>query len=196
MTILTRAYLTASIVILCSGAAFAPPPVLPDPSRTPGVSDDTVTEANYRTQLCRGTNGKKLHTTDEKRPSTAYTNKLKKKQLAEWSGYSNKKLSAYEEDHLISLELGGSDSDTGNLWPEFWDTGKSPYKATWGAHVKDGLETELGRRICLADDNPEHLSLTDARIAISGDWVKAYKDYVCTRTPKLTAIMKAHCPAN
>ena len=188
-----RVYLSAAIIVIGMETAAAAPPTLPDHARTPGVSDDSVTEANYRTQLCRGNTGKKLHTTDEKRPSTTYTNKLKKQQLADWPGYSNKKLSAYEEDHLISLELGGSDSDPGNLWPQFWDTGKLPYKATWGAHVKDGLEGELGRRICLADNDPEHLSLTAARKAISEDWVKAYNDYVCPRKPKLSPIMVAHC---
>jgi hypothetical protein len=30
--------------------------------------------------------------------------------------------------------------------------------------------------LCLADNDPEHLSLTDAQKAISEDWVKAYKD--------------------
>src|SRR5262249_36940195 len=34
-----------------------------------------------------------------------------------------------EVDHLISLELGGSNRIT-NLWPE-------PYDITWNAHVKD-----------------------------------------------------------
>jgi len=130
----------------------------------------------------------------EKRPSTSYTNKLKKQQLADWPGYSNKKLSGYEEDHLISLELGGSDSDPKNLWPEFWDKGKSPYKGTWGAHVKDRLEGELGRRICLQATDADYVSLSDARQAIADDWVKAFKKYVCTRKPALSPVMAAHCP--
>ena len=177
-----------------AGPALAAPPTLPDRTRTPGVTDDQVTEANYRDVLCPGPDGKKAHTTDEKRPSTAYTNKLKKQQLADWPGYSNEKLSAYEEDHLISLELGGSDSDPKNLWPEFWDKGKSPYKGTWGAHVKDRLEGELGRRICLQATDADYVSLSDARQAIADDWVKAFKKYVCTRKPALSPVMAAHCP--
>ena len=85
----------------------------------------------------------------------------------------------YEEDHLISLELGGSDSSEKNLWPQPYEKTAKPYTGEWGAKVKDGLENELGRRICLAATNPEHLSLRAARTAIKTDWMKAYHDYVC-----------------
>jgi hypothetical protein len=191
---LLRKLHVGGLLLVWAQVAFAAPPVLPDHGRTPGRSDPAVTEANYRPLLCVGKNGKKLHTTDERRPSTDYTNQVKRQQLAQWPGYADKRLNVYEEDHLISLELGGSDGDPDNLWPEFWDTKKTPYKGSWGARVKDGLEHELGRRICLADDDPEHVSLTEARKAVSRDWVKAYAKYVCTRTkPPLTAIMKAHC---
>jgi hypothetical protein len=43
---------------------------------------------------------------------------------------------AYEIDHLISLELGGS-NDIRNLWPESFDT------QPWNAHAKDRLENRL-----------------------------------------------------
>ena len=45
-----------------------------------------------------------------------------------------------EVDHLISLELGGS-NDLTNLWPQ-------PYAPTPGAHEKDKLENALHKAVC------------------------------------------------
>jgi hypothetical protein len=47
---------------------------------------------------------------------------------------------SYEVDHLISLELGGS-NDIRNLWPE-------PYTGVAGAHAKDAIENELHAQVC------------------------------------------------
>ena len=47
---------------------------------------------------------------------------------------------AYEVDHLISLELGGS-NDIHNLWPE-------PYGGADNAHTKDGMENRLRTEVC------------------------------------------------
>ena len=47
-------------------------------------------------------------------------------------------LSAYQEDHLISLELGGNPVDARNLWPE-------PYPR---ASAVDRIENDLNRRVC------------------------------------------------
>jgi len=46
--------------------------------------------------------------------------------------------SAYQQDHLISLELGGNPTDTRNLWPE-------PYPR---AAEVDRVENELNARLC------------------------------------------------
>src|SRR6185503_6904821 len=46
----------------------------------------------------------------------------------------------HEVDHLISLELGGSNAIR-NLWPE-------PYAGRWGARTKDALENELHDLVC------------------------------------------------
>ena len=46
--------------------------------------------------------------------------------------------SAYQEDHLISLELGGSPTDPSNLWPE-------PYPR---AADVDKIENELNDKVC------------------------------------------------
>ena len=168
---------------LISTAAFAAAPIRPDPDRTPGVADKIITESNYRTFLCTDENGNKIHTTDEKRPNSAYTTGVKVKQLEEW-GYTHKVKGHYEEDHLISLELGGDDSDERNLWPQ-------PYTGVWGARTKDTLELELGRRICLHRGDTDFLTLAQARKIVAGDWIAAYKEYVCKRT-----IHQLNHPAN
>ena len=46
--------------------------------------------------------------------------------------------SAYQEDHLISLELGGDPTDPRNLWPE-------PYPR---AADVDRIENELNAQVC------------------------------------------------
>ena len=69
-----------------------------------------------------------------------------------------------EVDHLISLELGGSNR-LRNLWPE-------PYNIVWNAHVKDRLENRLHQMVCAGE-----LDLTTAQQAIASDWIAAYKRY-------------------
>src|SRR4029079_19325964 len=46
----------------------------------------------------------------------------------------------HEVDHLVSLELGGSNA-IANLWPE-------PYAGRWGARTKDVLEDRLHDLVC------------------------------------------------
>jgi hypothetical protein len=66
-----------------------------------------------------------------------------------------------EVDHLISLELGGS-NDIKNLWPQ-------PYLPRPGARQKDVLENWLHRGVCSGK-----MSLMEAQKAISSDWYAAY----------------------
>jgi hypothetical protein len=74
----------------------------------------------------------------------------------------------YEEDHLISLELGGSPTSPKNLWPE-----PRHVVGGWGADAKDQLENELHRRVCRGE-----LPQAEAQHSIATDWVAAYKKYV------------------
>ena len=67
-----------------------------------------------------------------------------------------------EVDHLISLELGGSNS-VANLFPE----SASPRP---GSHEKDRLENELHSEVCAG-----RLSLRRAQRLIAGNWVAAYR---------------------
>jgi hypothetical protein len=71
----------------------------------------------------------------------------------------------HEVDHLISLELGGSNA-IGNLWPE-------PYAGRWGARTKEVLENRLHDLVCA-----RQLSLRSAQRQEAGDWVAAYRRYV------------------
>jgi hypothetical protein len=70
------------------------------------------------------------------RPPVGYTNALKLEQMAQYGDVGSP--SNYEEDHLISLELGGAPSDPRNLWPE-------PRSR---AVVVDGIENTLHRAVC------------------------------------------------
>ncbi len=106
------------------------PALVADPVRTPGMLNPDVTQATIGSTICaRGW-------TRTIRPPTDYTNALKAKQLRVY-GLTGA-LSAYQEDHLISLELGGHPTDPRNLWPE-------PYPRA--ARV-DAIENELNRQVC------------------------------------------------
>lgn len=71
---------------------------------------------------------------------------------------------AYEVDHLISLELGGSNA-VENLWPQ-------PYHGALNAHDKDRLENQLHALVCKGT-----VPLAEAQHAIATDWVAALKTY-------------------
>ena len=79
--------------------------------------------------------------------------------------YGLERSGSYEVDHLISLELGGS-NDTRNLWPE-------SYYGMWGARVKDALENRLHALVC-----DGKMSLRDAQLMISTDWIETYKNVI------------------
>jgi len=71
----------------------------------------------------------------------------------------------HEVDHLVSLELGGSNAIV-NLWPE-------PYAGRWGARTKDLLEDRLHDLVCSG-----RLRLAYAQRIEARDWVSAYRRYV------------------
>jgi hypothetical protein len=106
------------------------PAFVADPLRTPGVLNAAVTSATIRTTICRS------GWTRTVRPPTDYTNVLKRKQMRAYGEHGP--MSAYQEDHLISLELGGDPTDPRNLWPE-------PYPR---ASAVDRIENELNGQVC------------------------------------------------
>lgn len=68
----------------------------------------------------------------------------------------------YEIDHLVSLQLGGS-NDIANLWPE-------AARPTPGFHEKDRVETYLHDEVC-----DGQISLKDAQIEIATNWLSVYE---------------------
>ena len=155
------------ILVLSTSQAIASTPdwVLQNKKITPGVLNKDVTQANISTTVC------KSGWTATIRPTVAYTNKLKATQMAGDYKYLQSTFgaasSAYEEDHLISLQLGGNPSDPKNLWPE-------PYAGN-NARKKDVVESALKRLVCAGT-----LKLSDAQKAIL-NWPVAYKKYVTAK---------------
>jgi hypothetical protein len=133
----------------------------PDPLLTPGATNPDVTQATIAATICVS------GWTATIRPPTAYTNALKGQQIAQYA-YPITAASAYEEDHLISLQLGGAPSDPRNLWPEPYEITLGDSRPT-GARTKDAFETALKRRVCAGT-----MSLTDAQAAIGPHWVHAF----------------------
>ena len=98
--------------------------------RVAGVVNVDVTQANIRSTIC------KPGWTRTVRPPGAYTNALKARQMRQYGERGSP--SDYQEDHLISLELGGDPTDPRNLWPE-------PYPR---ASAMDQIENELNQAVC------------------------------------------------
>ena len=101
-----------------------------DPVRTPGAHHPDVTQATLRSTVCRS------GWTRTVRPPVAPTNALKLRQMRAYREHGPP--SAYQEDHLISLELGGAPADPRNLWPE-------PYPR---AAEVDQVENDLNAKVC------------------------------------------------
>ncbi len=80
---------------------------------------------------------------------------------------------AHEVDHLVSLELGGSNAIQ-NLWPE-------PYAGRWGARTKDRLENTLHDLVCAG-----RVALPAAQHIEATNWVAAYRRYVSASPPPTT----------
>jgi hypothetical protein len=132
------------------------PPIIPEPKLTPGdVLDVTVAD------ICTPGYTKKIRDVPES---------VKEKVYAEY-GITSHRPREYEVDHLISLELGGSNSIK-NLWPQSYET--SPYNA----RVKDRLENKLHKMVCEGA-----IDLRTAQRAIATDWIGAYRKYVGTDIP-------------
>ena len=138
--LVTIAVLLLAIAIVSPHGSSSKGPYHADIARTPGVLNPDVTQANVDSTIC-------VHGwTKTIRPPTSYTNDLKKRQMRQYRVGGS--LSDYQEDHLISLELGGDPTDPRNLWPE-------PYPR---ASQVDRIENDLNAQVCSGA-----LSLADAQ---------------------------------
>ena len=148
--------LVLAMLLVPSLAWGATNPIKPDPFITPG-------EANKNATL------EMVCTTGYSASVRNVTNATKNKVF---SLYGIERVpNLYEVDHLISLQLGGTNS-INNLWPQHY------YTQPWNARVKDALENYLRRQVC-----DGKMTLEQAQKEISKDWIKAY----CTFYNKLPA---------
>jgi hypothetical protein len=122
--------IAAIVLFFAHGRGHRAPAILADPVRTPGVLNPDVTQANIRSTICRH------GWTATIRPPVDYTNALKRRQMRQYGETGS--LSDFQEDHLISLELGGDPTDPRNLWPE-------PYPRASDA---DRMENDLNAQVC------------------------------------------------
>src|SRR5664279_1644713 len=133
------------------GAAAATEPILPDRGMTPGGAFPVTTAdicVDGYTKLVRNV------TVSERRHA--------------YAEYGERNVRGMHElDHLVPLELGGS-NELRNLWPQ-------PYHVVWNAHVKDRLENTLHRMVCA---NPQQITLAAAQHLIATDWIAAYKTVI------------------
>lgn len=135
---------------------------VPNPSLTPGAINLNVTQQNIYSTICRAGGY-----TKSIRPAESYTFKLKRQGIRDY-GFVGHKLSEFEEDHLVSLEIGGAPYDPRNLWPE-------PHNIVggWGSYTKDQLENKLHDMVCAGQ-----ISLANAQHQEATDWIGAYRRYV------------------
>ena len=121
---------------------------LPDPACTPGA---ILPEAT-KDQICVSGYSSKVRNVPDSVKNAVY---------AEY-GITQHSPGQYEVDHLISLELGGS-NDIANLWPE-------PADPRPGFHEKDKVENYEHTQVCNGT-----VSLEQAQFDIATDWLKLYK---------------------
>jgi hypothetical protein len=120
----------AGLTLLWHGSTAGRPVLVADPVRTPGVLNPDVRQETIAETIC------KSGWTRTIRPPVSYTNELKLRQMREYGVGGSP--SDYQEDHLISLEMGGHPTDPRNLWPE-------PYPH---ASEVDRIENEINDEIC------------------------------------------------
>jgi hypothetical protein len=125
--IAAAALLVLALALSLHHRAASSAAVLP---RVPGVLNPDVTQATIGSTIC-------VHGwTATVRPPVEYTNDLKVEQMRAYGDTGSP--SDYQEDHLISLELGGDPTDPRNLWPE-------PYPR---AADVDRVENDLNAKVC------------------------------------------------
>lgn len=121
---------------------------LPDSACTPGALMDGATVD----KICQAGYASSVRNVPQSEKDAVY---------AEY-GIASHYAGQYEVDHLVSLELGGS-NDIANLWPE----AASP---TPGFHQKDQVENYLHDQVCSGAT-----SLQQAQVEIATNWLQVYQ---------------------
>jgi uncharacterized protein YceK len=120
---------------------------LPDSACTPGA----ILATGTKDAICKPGYAKSVRNVPDSEKNQDY---------AEY-GITSHAPGQYEVDHLVSLELGGS-NDIANLWPEL----ASP---TPGFHEKDKVENYLHAQVCSGA-----ISLQQAQAEIATNWLAVY----------------------
>jgi hypothetical protein len=121
---------------------------LPDPACTPGAIFPGATVD----QICTPGYSSSVRNVPQS---------VKEEVYAEY-GIASHEPGQYEVDHLISLELGGS-NDISNLWPE-------PADPRPGFHEKDKVENYVHDEVCSG-----RMSLQQAQYDIATNWCGVYQ---------------------
>lgn len=119
------------------------------------VGNPAVTPDTFRTTICVPDWAK------TQRPPVTYTNKIKRG-LMDAAGIPRNQARAFELDHIVSIEVGGSPTDQRNLRLQ-------PWAGPLNARTKDKLETALKRDVCTGKR-----TLDEARHMLADDWPGAY----------------------
>ena len=145
--VITLALLCALVTASASArnAPHVPRPALPNHGLTPGARF-----AVGKAKVCKTGYSARVRNVSESKKDLAYAR------------YHLKRVAyAYEVDHLISLELGGSNALV-NLWPEH-------YYGLWGARTKDRLENKLHALVCAGRLSAGCVTGVSGRINALGD---------------------------
>jgi hypothetical protein len=144
---------------------------LPNSTLTPGAVDKHVTQANIAQTICTAGYTKSVRNVSTKTKAKVYAA----------YGISKKDRTGYVIDHLVPLELGGS-NDVKNLWPEP-KTGEGTNSAS-----KDAVEDLLNALVCSRSNGAALLAV--AQLFIAADWrtavTKAMTTTTTTRPPATT----------
>ena len=152
---------TSTASVVSTSTNYIPPPqtktsgciavnTLPDSACTPGAVFNVTVK-----QICKSGYSKSVRDVSTK----------VKNQVFKEYGVKSHPIGTYEVDHLISLELGGS-NDISNLWPE-------AAKPTPGFHEKDKVENYLHKQVCLGA-----ISLAEAQRLIATGWLTVYRQHI------------------
>jgi hypothetical protein len=178
--------------------------IYPDPHRTPGKADPTVTQANIAKNICN-----KNWSTDSVRPATSVTNKIKSVTMEAY-GFTDA-ANHYELDHLVSLQNGGCPDCVENLWPQAYGDSTHPMtqdqRYAWnrthpnattilaGSLEKDVVENHIHDEICFGIPNAKMsnyakkypatvgVTLKRGQQILSTDWFACYQNVMDGNKP-------------
>ena len=129
----------------------------PDPVCTPGAATSAVTQANISQTIClKGYTSK-----PGIRAPQSETGPIKIAAMKAY-GESPGVIGTTELDHLVALEIGGS-NDSSNLWPEPSDLPGHSFN-----NKKDLVEGDLHAAVCA-----HKVTLANAQLWIAQDWTTA-----------------------